>query len=151
MEVDAFSADEPVVQAFPSVPSLGSVNVSQTTRHQHSENCTGIPSLLSLDLTGPDPLHLNSSLSPTTPPMTSILGKRKRSPSPSQFLLESGLPYPQAEPTGRSTPFEEDDEALTKAIEEAGGGRRCSLRWRDGEFHPYTDYLRMWVGRARSC
>jgi len=145
MEVDASSADGAVVQVFSRFPSTG-------TRHQYSQNRTGISSLPSVDLTGPDPLHLNSPLSPTTPPITSILGKRKRSspspsPSPSQFLLEFGPPYPRAGPTGRSTSFEEDHEALTKAMkatEGADGGRRYSLRKRDGEFHPYTDYLRMW-------
>jgi len=72
MEADASSAEGAVVPAFPSLPSTGSVNVSQTRRHQYSQNRTGIPLLLPIDLTGADPLHLNSPLSPNTPPITSI-------------------------------------------------------------------------------
>lgn len=144
MEVDGSSTDEAVVQALPRFPSTGSVNVSQKARHQ---NRTGTPPPLSIELTGPDPLHLNSPLSPTTPPATSILGKRKRSspsPSPSQFRLESGPKHPRADPIGRSKSFEEALMKTMQGTDEANGGRRYSLRKRDGEFHPYTDYLRMW-------
>src|SRR5258706_2442182 len=152
MEVDGSSTNEAVTQAIPKFPSTGSVKSSQKTRHQYYQNPVVTPSLLDIDLATSDPfdiLHLNSPLSPTTPPATSILGKRKRpspSPSPSQFRLDSRLQYARAGPSG-SKSFEEDDEALAKtmqATEEADGGRRYSLRKRDGEFHPYTDYLRMW-------
>jgi hypothetical protein len=150
MEVDGSFTDEAVAQEFPRLPSEGNVNAWQKTRHQCSQNRTGIPSLPSVDLTGPDPLHLNSPLSPIASPVPSILGKRKRSspsPSPSQLRLESRPQYARAEPTGQSNFFEENDDALTKtmqATEGVDGGRRYSLRKRDGEFHPYTDYLRMW-------
>ena len=151
MEVDGSSTNEAVVQAISRFPSTGSVKVSQKTRHQYYQNRIVTPSLLDIDSTTSDPfdyLHLNSPLSPTTPPAPSILGKRKRSsptPSPSQFRLKSRPQYARVE-TSASKSFE-DDETVAKAIQatmEADGGRRYSLRKRDGEFHPYTDYLRMW-------
>jgi len=149
MEVDGPSTVEAAARTFPRFPSTGSVNVPMRKRHQYSQNCTDTPSLPVIDLTRPDPLHLNSPLTPTTPAI-SILGKRKRSsPSPSsyQVRLESSPQYARAIPRGRSKSFEEDDEVVAKTIqatEGAGHSRRYSLRKRDGEFHPYTDYLRMW-------
>lgn len=114
----------------------GNITVSQKTRRQYSPTRASTPSLQVIDLTGPDPLHLNSPLSPITPPTASVLGKRKR-PLPSHFQghFES---QPQHA-------LEEDDETLAKDIEAAKGavgGPRYSLRKRDGDFLPYTDYVR---------
>ena len=148
MEVDGPFTVEAVARIFPRRPSTRSVDIPQNARHQYYQNRTSIPSLPVDDLAGPDLLHLNSPLSPTTPPTASILGKRKRpspsSPSsPSQARVKSQL---QRARVGVQSKSFEDYTALTKAIqgtEGADGGRRhYSLRKRDGEFLPYTDYLR---------
>jgi len=145
MEVDGSSTVEAVAQASPRLPSI---NVLQKTRHQYSLNRISTPSLPPIDLTGPDPLHLNSPLSPTTPPTASILGKRKRlSPLPSRNRFESWPQGFRAGPSGQSNSVGEGDEVLAKAMqatEDVDGGRRYSFRKRDGEFLPYTNYVRQY-------
>ena len=155
MEVDE-PPTESITQSFARLPSSGIVNVSQKTPHKYSRNRTSTLLLPAINLTGPDPLHFNSPLSPVTP-TASVLGKRKRpspSPSPSHFQsrFESRPQYARAGPSGQSKPFEEGDETLAKevqAAEVANGGARYSLRKRDGEFLPYTDYVRMYGPEGR--
>ena len=127
---------EAVSQSFARLPSSGYVTVSQKTRRQYSPTRTSTPSLPVIDLTGPDPLHLNSPLSPITPPTAPVLGKRKR-PSPSHFQGHFESQSHHA--------LKEVDETLAKDMEAAMGavgGPRYSLRKRDGDFLPYTDYVR---------
>jgi hypothetical protein len=150
MEVDGPSAVEAVAQTFPRFPSTGSVNVPQRTRHRYSQSLAGTPSLPVIDLTGPDPLHLNSPLSPTTPLLLrfwaneSVHHRHHHPLNPASNPGCNVLELNQVADRSLLKRTMKPPQRTMQATEEADGGRRYSLRKRDGDFHPYTDYLRMW-------